>query len=46
MNELEVACLKKCAEQQVFFDNSVFEIDSAMELAKKQGKEKRAFIYS
>ena len=45
LNGVEKKCLRKCIDQQSFFDSSVFEMDAANEIALEQGKQKRAYIY-
>ena len=41
----EKPCLKRCLDQQLFFDNVTYEMDSVNQLTSSQGKEKRAYIY-
>ena len=45
MDEFEKGCIKKCLDQQIFFDNATYEFDSAAQMAAAQGKPKKAFIY-
>lgn len=41
----ETTCLTRCANEQMFFDNFIFETDSAKQVAATQGKEKKASFY-
>jgi len=45
LNAGERNCLKRCADQNVFFDTATYEFDSALEIAVAQGKPKRAAIF-
>ena len=45
LGDEEKYCLKRCLDQQLFFDNSVYEMDSVNQLTSSQGKHKRAYIY-
>lgn len=41
----ESACLVKCANENMFLDNFLYEIDSAQQLASTQGKPKKGTFY-
>lgn len=45
ISEFEKVCLTKCIDQQIFFDNTTFELDSANQLATNQGKPKKFSVY-
>ena len=38
LNHSEITCLKRCLDQQIFFDNSTYEFDSAFQMATAQEK--------
>ena len=41
----EQLCLRDCLDKMAYFDNTVYELDSATSLAAQQGKPKKAFMY-
>eukprot|EP00347_Sterkiella_histriomuscorum_P022473 403338359 len=41
----EVSCLMKCANENMFLDNFLFERDSAIDAANQQQKQKKAQFY-
>ena len=41
----EKSCLLRCANESMFLDNLVYELDSATQAASTQDKPKKAFFY-
>jgi hypothetical protein len=41
----EQTCLLRCANEFMFFDNFIYETDSAQQIASTQGKPKKASFY-
>lgn len=41
----EQQCLFKCADHMTFFDTTTYELDSINDIARQEGKPKKAFMY-
>lgn len=41
----ERKCLKSCMNQMMFFDNMMYEFDTAVQIANVQDKLKKAYFY-
>ena len=46
LSDVEGTCLRECVDRQIFFDTTIYELDSAYQVSIHAGKPKKGHIYN